>query len=372
MAKFCRGCGCALEEGARFCGECGTAVASAAQAALNPLPSTSAIPRKSGRGVIIASLIGTLLIAGGTGAWWFNRPENLNEAVFLREMRHLIAQNQAQNEKHFCLNDGINYSQTEIQLRDYDNRSRQWFDMLASHGLYTPAQQKVVRSYWSSQTYWIYQQTEQGKAAVRENRLCYAKESELTKATFSPATQIGQYQIADGIVSFQARNLASWSQTDVAKTLAPEIARNSKGDVNLRLVLVEGKWQAANPELSQQIRNAELEQQKLSQSNPLSGGWLDSLLGLFKSGSTEINPLYGQWETETILGQELNVTLESDAIMIMGERTGNISYVPRKDSDWVRVKNPQGITLIELRVIDADTLEYRLMGMMQGKMYRSS
>lgn len=378
MAKFCRSCGSALEAEARFCGECGAPVVSKVpplepqSLGTNSNDSSTAAPKpKAGlsrQGVLIAGVMCVFVFAGGAAAWWFTQAEELTDAVFLREAKRSVELNPKFWDGRFCLTSFVNYKQSEIRLRDTDLRSRQWFDMLAADGLYAPAQKQVFNDGWADQIIWVFQQTEKGKAALRNNRLCYANNAEFTTVSFSPPEQLGQYKVANGKVTFQVKDPAAWSQSAMAKDMAPEIIEQSQGEKRIELILVDRKWQLPTPELIQLVSQSEQDARLNRTAN--NGSWLDRLLSVFQSTPTGVAVLFGQWETETIFGQDLAVDLDANSITIMGERTDSIRYLPSKNSEWIRVKNAQNINLIELRVIDENTLGFRLMGMAEGKMHR--
>lgn len=350
--RFCTSCGHGNDDDSAFCQECGAPLRPKTAATVPP--ATTGATAGGKRGLAIAGGVIAVLIAAGSGAWFFLAPPAASERNFAAAVqRHLDAHPELVREAT-CLRN-FRYDRDPVAIADRDTRGRKWFDMLVEAGLYEAPQEHTTTG-WFAQKQWHYRQTAAGKKAIQDNRLCFAQGLQVKSvASFTPPQAHGDTLVSRADVLLEYRDAASWSLSPTARELASALDREPRR--NWTLVRSDGQWNVADGETLGALRFG------FGQSMPgqaqgdgpaaASAGWWPR----FKSYLSAIvggNPLIGKWETSMMGVVMLQYEFTADS-MRMGDTVTPVRY-DIKEGEVVVYPEGQSAGLI-VRVIDQDNIE---------------
>lgn len=294
MTRFCTQCGTANLDAARFCEACGTPINQVVTPTILGRRSTSAPYRLNRRRLAFVATVGVaIILAGGSVVYWLT-PETASEASFSRAIDRYLAANPDVIESHVCLSN-VRYQQDTLRFSEYDRSARNWMDALATSGLYTPAQTERSGGYFP-QTQYVYNLTEDGRQAVRNNKLCLSKSMRVKNVNgFDKVQTYGQESAALARATVMLEDEANWlSKSPVRKELL-NLSNRESFTLNLPVALVDGKWQV-DPQAGVRLQKAQRQNRSESKSSQETAGFLATLKQWFSFSS---NPLIGKWRDDS-------------------------------------------------------------------------
>ena len=323
MAHFCTKCGTPSNAEARFCDNCGAPLAAASvgpvPATVQPLPpvgsdsTVAARPAMSRRSLgLIGGAVAVLVVAGGLLAWMLS-PEAPSQASFTRAIERHFAANPAARDQLVCFNN-LPYKTDPIRAEEYDQRTRGWLDTLVRAGVYSAPRTESSGGFFR-QTQYVYQLTDTGRAAVRDNRLCIAGGVHVVSVTgFDQVQKNGDRSTAIGRASLEPVQEAPWLSKSSERAAIMQRLAGSGMTGNFPLALVDKKWQVdPTPAAARNGRN-QFPRADGGAEGPLAGllggtqapdaaakapgspGLFDKLASMFRFGG---HPLVGKWTDES-------------------------------------------------------------------------
>lgn len=354
MGKFCTGCGSQLEDGVRFCEQCGKPQAIPAGGGLTAGPATTtpsvapplrAPSRKTI--VILGSAVALLGVAAGGIYWALRDPEPPTAA----EVTAQIKGNSALLASLTCL-DNFDYSADPVRINAYDGQTQRWMSALVESGLYNGPEEVVSGGGWYPQRQLQYTQTDHGKASIKGKTLCFAPGIVIDQVSYAPEDTAQVPRRVAGQADYHYEQLATWAGSPAIKSQTQRLS-SDKLSLPVAFELQDGKWKSIAPgsiHASTQQRNLE------AKSEAPHGGLLAWFGNLF--GGSPGAAIQGRWlvgggiipmvfefrpESAVIMGQELQVTYETDGDLIKVRATKGTN---RSETLQVKVISSNELSLI--------------------------
>jgi zinc-ribbon domain len=327
MAIFCTQCGTQNNDDAAFCENCGAATRAVERpvpaAVVNPSAPLAAKPAAARSMLalyVVAGVFGLLLLGGMATYFWLAPPAassgNLLVAVkaeFADEKIRLV-----KNGWVGLCDKKIDYSQSRVALREYDNTTRDLMNALVVAGLYSGPEIKTTNNGFFRQTQLEYQATAELEKWRDGKRLCLAKQVEVVNVTQieTPKEEVLdadseiKFRTVRAKIVYQTTGTAPWlERTEVQRAmLDPATGWNFKnGDLSkiapVRFVAHDGQW-IANAKQIKALADASYPSVKRSpaqaaQSSAAPGDLFAKLARLFDFGG---HPLKGTWQADTSSG----------------------------------------------------------------------
>lgn len=349
MANFCTKCGAGCASDARFCDNCGAPLRPAAPIAI-PAPLAPSINMPSRRTLaIVGAAAAAVIVGGGVLAWAFS-PEAPSAAAFSRAINEHYAKDQAARDQLVCAGN-LPYQTDPIRVAEYDQRTRQWLDLLSSAGVYAPPSNETTSGFLP-QTRYVYKLTDAGRASVRHNRLCVADGLRVKTASgFEQVQKVGDRSSAVGNASLELAQEAPWLAKSPQREEILKHLDMSTLNAQLPMALVDKKWQV-DPATGTQRNMREMMQRRgaeaaAADAAPTSGaGVFDRLKAMFSFGG---HPLVGKWTDPTGIA---SFEFTSDSVIQNGIMT-SAAFKVKGDAVQVTPANGGGVSLI-FKMRDAD------------------
>ena len=311
MAHFCTKCGSPSDSQALFCDNCGAALRAGAAAAAvftgcaGPSASAAApapvrMPSRRTIGLIGGAL--AIVAVGAAVLVYALAPEAASSASFSRAVNDYLAKDPAANDRLVCAGN-LPYQTDPMRIGEYDQRTRQWMELLQQAGVYAAATMESSGGFMP-QSQFVYQLTGTGRASVRNNKLCIASGVQATSAAgFEQVQKDGAQSRAMAEATLALKQEAPWlakspQRAEILKRLGMETLA-----VQLPLSLVDKKWQVdtsgRNGGAMRQQRAIDMLGAGASAgaAGPASGpGLFDRLRAMFSFGG---HPLVGKWTDST-------------------------------------------------------------------------
>lgn len=250
MSKFCTGCGTAIVPGNAFCEECGKPVDGVSPASTPSVARSTAAPALKGKTLAwIGGGAAAVLVLGGAAAFFLLRtpePPSASElAALLNAQPELIQEN-------ICLNE-MNFSNREIFVNAYDERTNAVMQLLAGDNLYSPPERVVTSNGWFQQERIRYTRTAEGDKAIKGTMLCFADGLEGKSVEYAPVTEESKPPLRLANWTAGYRNAAAWTRQPQAASALPSRFKKPELSMDIRLVLLDNKWTLVTPKVEQQL-----------------------------------------------------------------------------------------------------------------------
>lgn len=252
MAKFCTGCGTAHVPGNAFCEQCGKPIAGTTPTVV---PASTASRPAAGpalKGKTLAWIGGgaaALLILGGGAAFFLLRtpePPSASElAALLNAQTELV-------QSRICLNE-MDFSNREILVNAYDERTNGLMTLLAGDNLYSQPERIVTSNGWFQQERIRYTRTPDGDKALKGRLLCFADGLEGKSVEYAPVTEESKPPVRLANWKAGYRNAAAWTRQPQAASVLPSRFDQPELTMEVALVLRDNKWSLVTPNDEKQI-----------------------------------------------------------------------------------------------------------------------
>jgi hypothetical protein len=190
-----------------------------------------------------------VLILGGAAAFFLLRtpePPSASElAALLNAQPELI-------QKSICLNE-MNFSNREIFVNAYDERTNAVMQLLASDNLYSPPERVVSNNGWFQQERIRYTRTAEGDKAIKGTMLCFADGLEGKSVEYAPVTEESKPPLRLASWTAGYRNAAAWTRQPQAASVLPSRFEKPELTMNVRLVLQDNDWKVVTPKVEEQL-----------------------------------------------------------------------------------------------------------------------
>ncbi|WP_281661306.1 zinc ribbon domain-containing protein [Microvirgula aerodenitrificans] len=241
MRRFCTRCGHPDDDAARFCGQCGAPMKIKAPA--TPVAVRPWLNRRRVAGIAVA-----LLVAGGA-ATWVLLPQSASEAVFAAAIDQSLAADRVAQRRTVCLGN-FDYSRSPVNTSRFDSETNNWLAELVKAGLYQPPRELNGGLFSQFQ----YVQTETGRAAVRDGRLCVADGLRVEAVTaFTPPETLNGVLVTEASVRYRLDRPAVW----LSEPIRRELFHGESGPGGkVALARIDGKWKVASASERQALSQA--------------------------------------------------------------------------------------------------------------------
>lgn len=291
MTRFCTQCGSANLDAARFCEVCGTPV----KAPVPKAPPAAIGPTRPKRGTIMAigAISVAVLVAGSGLAYWLT-PESPSEASFSRAIDRYLTANPAAVEARVCL-DNMRYQQETIRVAEYDRRTRKWMDALVQSGLYAAPKTEKIGSYFV-QTQFAYGLTEDGRNAIRNNKLCLGEGLRIKSVSgFDTVRKSDDESVALARATAEIRNEAAWLGKSPSRTEVLGLSDRQLITMSMPVALIDGKWQV-DPEAESHPQRTRKQDRQAAPKTVATNSFFSTIKQWFTFSA---NPLTGKWRDDT-------------------------------------------------------------------------
>lgn len=252
MAKFCTGCGTTLIPGNAFCEECGKPVAGVSPTVVPAATSSRPAAAPGLKPKTLAWIGGgaaAVLILGGGAAFFLLRTPEPPSAT---ELAALLNAQPEFIRSSICLNE-MNFSNREIFVNAYDDRTNAVMTLLAGDNLYSPPERIVTSNGWFQQERIRYTRTADGDKAIKGTMLCFADGLEGKSIDYAPVKEESTPPVRLATWKAGYRNAAAWTRQPQAASVLPGRFKQPEVTMDVRLVLQDNKWIVVTPSVEKQL-----------------------------------------------------------------------------------------------------------------------